>query len=106
MRFAHLTPQNLSLAGPPADCCAPIRCAGNVDLPREVTSEEGVFMKRFWTALAVALAAIFVAAGCNDCSNTFQVPTGASNPSPSPSNMAAGVPPFPLSSNRCAFLGQ
>jgi len=35
-------------------------------------------MKRSWTALAVALAAIFAVAGCNDYGNTFQNNTGAS----------------------------
>ncbi len=34
-------------------------------------------MKRSWTALAVALVAIFVVAGCNDYGNTFQNNTGA-----------------------------
>ena len=29
-------------------------------------------MKRYWTALAVALVAIFAEAGCNDYGNTFQ----------------------------------
>src|SRR5260370_39445412 len=34
-------------------------------------------MKRSWTALAVALVAIFALAGCNDYGNTFQNNTGA-----------------------------
>ena len=53
-------------------------------------------MKRSWTALAVALAAIFAAIGCNDYGNTFQVPTGASIISLSPSNAMAGSPQFTL----------
>ncbi len=108
MRFAHLTPQKLSVAGPPADRCAPnqIRRAGKVSLPREVTSEEGVFMKRFWTAWAVALAAVFAAAACNDYGNTFQVPTGARISSLSPSNMPAGSPQFTLTVNGGGFVAK
>src|SRR5260370_32295138 len=83
-----------------------MRCAGNVDLPREVTSEEGAFMKRFWTALAGGLAAIFAAAGCNDYGNTFQVPSGASITSLSPSNMPAGSPQFTLTVNGGGFVAK
>src|SRR5258707_7383662 len=36
---------------------------------------EGVFMKRSSTALAVALSAIFAALGCHYYSNTFQLST-------------------------------
>src|SRR5258708_1562683 len=68
--------------------------------------DEGVFMKRFWTALAVALAAIFAAAGCNDYGNTFQVPTGASITSLSPSNMPAGSPQFTLTVNGGGFVAK
>jgi hypothetical protein len=57
---------------------------------------EGVFMKRSWTALAVALSAIFAAIGCNDYGNTFQVPTGATITALSPANIAAGSPSFTL----------
>jgi hypothetical protein len=53
-------------------------------------------MKRSWTALAVALSAIFAAVGCNDYGNTFQVPTGASIISLSPANVTAGSPQFTL----------
>ncbi len=63
-------------------------------------------MKRFWTALAVALAAIFAAAGCNDYGNTFQVPTGASITSLSPSNMPAGSPQFTLTVNGGGFVAK
>jgi hypothetical protein len=63
-------------------------------------------MKRFWTALAVALAAIFAAAGCNDYGNTFQVPTGASISSLSPSNMPAGSPQFTLIVNGGGFVAK
>src|SRR5260370_37670472 len=83
-----------------------MRCAGHVGLPREVTSEEGVLMKRMWTALAVALSAIFAAAGCNDYGNTFQVPTGASITSLSPSNMPAGSPQFTLTVNGGGFVAK
>ncbi|HWZ96308.1 MAG TPA: hypothetical protein VN025_00965 [Candidatus Dormibacteraeota bacterium] len=47
-------------------------------------------MKRFGTAFAVALAALCVAAGCNDYGNTFQSNTGAALISLSPSNSTAG----------------
>jgi trimeric autotransporter adhesin len=63
-------------------------------------------MKRFWTALAVALAAIFAAAGCNDYGNTFQVPTGASITSLSPSNASAGSPQFTLTVNGSGYVTQ
>jgi hypothetical protein len=63
-------------------------------------------MKRFWTALAVALAAIFAAAGCNDYGNTFQVPTGASITSLSPSNMPAGSAQFTLVVNGGGFVAK
>jgi hypothetical protein len=53
-------------------------------------------MKRSWTALAVALSAIFAAAGCNDYGNTFQVPTGGTITSLSPANIAAGSAQFTL----------
>lgn len=63
-------------------------------------------MKRFWTALAVALGAIFAAVGCNDYGNTFQVPTGASISSLSPSNMPAGSPQFTLIVNGGGFVAK
>src|SRR6266852_8534123 len=59
-------------------------------------TREGVFMKRSWTAMAVALTAIFAAMGCNDYGNTFQVPTGASISALSPANITAGSPSFTL----------
>jgi trimeric autotransporter adhesin len=46
-------------------------------------------MKRYGTALAVALVALWVTAGCNDYGNTFQVNTGASLTSLSPANIPA-----------------
>ena len=63
-------------------------------------------MRRFWTALAVALAAIFAAAGCNDYGNTFQVPTGASISSLSPANIAAGSPQFTLTVTGGGFVAK
>jgi hypothetical protein len=53
-------------------------------------------MKRSWTAMAVALTAIFAAMGCNDYGNTFQVNTGASISALSPSNATAGSQQFTL----------
>jgi WD40-like Beta Propeller Repeat len=58
-------------------------------------------MKRFWTALAVALMAILVVAGCNDYGNTFQNNTGAVLSFLSPSQMPACVP---TSSTPCPDL--
>ena len=53
-------------------------------------------MKRFWTALAVALMAIFAVAGCNDYGNTFQNNTGALITSLSPAQVSAGTGDFTL----------
>jgi hypothetical protein len=63
-------------------------------------------MKRSWTALAVALVAIFVVAGCNDYGNTFQNNTGASVVSVSPSTVSAGSGDFTLTVNGSGFLAQ
>jgi len=49
-----------------------------------------LLMKRFGTALAVALVALCVTAGCNDYGNTFQNNTGALITSVSPSSIPAG----------------
>jgi trimeric autotransporter adhesin len=61
-------------------------------------------MKRFWTALAVAAATLFAAAGCNDYGNTFQVPTGATLTSLSPASVSAGTATFTLTLNGAGFL--
>jgi Tol biopolymer transport system component len=63
-------------------------------------------MKRFLTALAVALVAIFAGAGCNDYGNTFQANTGAQVTTLSPSNIAAGSPSFTLTINGSGFVTQ
>src|SRR5271156_4953998 len=63
-------------------------------------------MKRFLTALAVALLTIFVFAGCNDYGNTFQANTGAAITTLSPSNISAGSPWFPLTVNGSGFVAQ
>jgi hypothetical protein len=68
--------------------------------------DEGVFMKRFWTALAVAVAAIFATTGCNDYGNTFQVPTGATITSLSPANITAGSPQFTLTVVGSGFVAK
>ncbi|HUC55511.1 MAG TPA: IPT/TIG domain-containing protein [Candidatus Cybelea sp.] len=49
-------------------------------------------MKRSWTALAVALVAVFAVAGCNDYGNTFQNNTGAVISFLSPSQVPACLP--------------
>jgi hypothetical protein len=63
-------------------------------------------MKRSWTAMAVALTAIFAAMGCNDYGNTFQVPTGASISALSPSNISAGSPQFTLTVTGAGFVAK
>jgi len=63
-------------------------------------------MKRSWTALAVALFAIFVVAGCNDYGNTFQNNTGAAVTSVSPSTVTAGSADFTLSVFGSGFLAK
>src|SRR5258708_7002035 len=69
-------------------------------------TREGVFMKRSWTAMAVALTAIFAAMGCNDYGNTFQVPTGASISTLSPSNISAGSAQFTLTVTGAGFVAK
>jgi len=49
-------------------------------------------MKRFWTAMAVAVCAVFAVTGCNDYGNTFQSPGGAFVSFLSPSQIPACVP--------------
>ena len=61
-------------------------------------------MKRSWTAMAVALTAIFAAMGCNDYGNTFQVPTGATITSLSPSTITAGSQQFTLTVTGSGFV--
>ena len=61
-------------------------------------------MKRSWTALAVALAAIFAVAGCNDYGNTFQNNTGASISFLSPAQTSAGGADFVMTVNGGGFV--
>src|SRR5207253_10467658 len=61
-------------------------------------------MKRYWTALAVALMAILAAAGCNDYGNTFQNNTGAGLAFLSPAQMSAGSADFTLTVNGQGFV--
>ena len=63
-------------------------------------------MKRSWTAIAVAFAAIFAATSCNDYGNTFQSNTGAFLQFVSPSNAAAGGPDFTLTVSGGGFVTQ
>jgi hypothetical protein len=53
---------------------------------------EGVSMKRSWTALAVALFGFVGVTGCNDYGNTFQNNTGAVLSFLSPSQIPACIP--------------
>jgi len=61
-------------------------------------------MKRSWTALAVALVAIFAVAGCNDYGNTFQNNTGAALAFLSPSQITAGSSDFTLTIQGSGFV--
>lgn len=61
-------------------------------------------MKRSWTALAVALMAIFAVAGCNDYGNTFQNNTGALVTFLSPGQISAGNADFTLTVNGSGFV--
>lgn len=69
-------------------------------------------MKRFWTAIAVALLAIFAAVACNDYGNTFQSPGGALITFLSPSQMSAcpapctNNPSFTLTVNGSGFVAK
>jgi len=63
-------------------------------------------MKRSWTALAVACAAILAAAGCNDYGNTFQANTGAFLQFVSPSNVSAGGPDMTITLTGQGFVAQ
>ena len=67
-------------------------------------------MKRFWTATAVALLAIFAAAACNDYGNTFQSPGGALVTFLSPSQVPACPAPcttgFTLTVNGRGFVAK
>lgn len=49
-------------------------------------------MKRFWTALAIALCGLGVLAGCNDYNTSIQYSTGATITNISPSSLPAGSP--------------
>jgi hypothetical protein len=61
-------------------------------------------MKRFAAACALALAVIFLAAGCNDYGNTFQQNTGASLSSISPATTNAGAQGFTLTAFGSGFV--
>ena len=67
-------------------------------------------MKRFWTAMAVALCAVFFVAGCNDYGNTFQSPGGASlsflSPSQIPACTSTSCSGFTLTLNGGGFVPQ
>jgi hypothetical protein len=63
-------------------------------------------MKRCWAALAAGVVALFMAAGCNDYGNTFQVPTGARLTSLSPGTVPAGTATFTLTLNGVGFVAK
>src|SRR6266436_2490993 len=66
--------------------------------------DQGVSMKRSWTALAVAAVAVLAVASCNDYGNTFQNNTGATILSISPSVVSAGSADFVLTVNGGTFV--
>jgi hypothetical protein len=63
-------------------------------------------MKRSWTALAVAAAAVLGVAGCNSYGNTFQNNTGATIISLSPAVQSAGSADFMLTVSGGTFVAQ
>lgn len=63
-------------------------------------------MKRSWTFLAVALSALFAAAGCGNTNTTFQNNTGATLIFLAPSNATAGGPDFTLTVNGGGFVSK
>jgi IPT/TIG domain-containing protein/WD40 repeat protein len=67
-------------------------------------------MKRFWTAMAVVLCAVFFVVGCNDYGNTFQSPGGASlsflSPSQIPACTSTSCSGFTLTLNGGGFVPQ
>lgn len=63
-------------------------------------------MKRFWTILAVALAAIFAAAGCGGTNTTFQPNTGATLTFLAPADATAGGGDFTLTVNGGGFVAK
>ncbi|MGC2105834.1 MAG: hypothetical protein WA647_12070 [Candidatus Acidiferrum sp.] len=63
-------------------------------------------MKRFLTALAVALAALLVVTGCDDYGNTFQGNTGAFLQFVSPSAVNAGGPDLTITLTGSGFVVQ
>ena len=63
-------------------------------------------MKRFWRTLAVALAAIFAAAGCGGTNTTFQPNTGATLTFLSPADANAGTGDFTLTVNGGGFVAK
>src|SRR5229473_7019048 len=94
---------------------SPPKCASATGSPRlrrlvgpglagVVRKDEGVSMKRSWTALAVALSAIFAVASCNDYGNTFQNNTGAVLSFLSPSQIPAGTGDLTLSLQGAGFV--
>src|SRR6266478_4091409 len=94
---------------------SPPKCASATGSPRlrrlvgpglagVVRKDEGVSMKRSWTALAVALSAIFAVASCNDYGNTFQNNTGAVLSFLSPSQVSAGNGDFTLTLRGSGFV--
>ncbi|HEV3374977.1 MAG TPA: hypothetical protein VG051_04680 [Candidatus Acidoferrum sp.] len=63
-------------------------------------------MKRSWTALAVAIVAIFAVSGCNSYGNTFQGNTGGVITFLSPPNVNAGGPDLTLTVNGGGFIAK
>lgn len=88
-------------------CIGNLRHRNSAAAPRCARgSGEGLFMKRFGAALAVALVALCVVAGCNDYGNTFQRNTGALLTSLAPNSVTAGGPDFTLRVMGAGFVAK
>ena len=77
------------------------RANGDLDTKRVPAKLSGLLF-----ILAAALATVLTTNGCNDYGNTFQVPTGATITSLSPSTVAAGSPAFTMAVNGGGFVKQ
>jgi hypothetical protein len=62
-------------------------------------------MKRSWTALAVAICAVGLVAGCNNYNNSYQYPTGASIINIAPTGVPAGAANVTLTITAAAVNG-
>ena len=83
--FSHLNPNSQAKS---------YSLSGGENRTHRGVSREGAFMKRFWTAVAVAGFAFGLLAGCNDYNNSIQYNTGATLTNVAPSGLPAGAGRF------------